>query len=187
MVKCNSVETHNIYPNLNGQQQFRLNKINEIKDYFVAEIKERELMSKGLSKYIASFDYSDNSLIVLSATSDSISIASFTAAIGALVGITSASFSLAFSISTGIVRKLLKTIRNKKKKDNNVVMLAKKKLNGIESKIFETLINNEISHEDFITIINEERNYQELRESIRMMNSKRSDTEKNNLIKEGKK
>ena len=57
-------------------------------------------------------------------------------------------------------------------------MLAKKKLNGIESKIFETLINNEISHEDFITIINEERNYRELRESIRMMNSKRSDTEK---------
>ena len=48
---------------LNDQQQFRLNKINEIKDYFVAEIKERELMSKGLSKYIASFDYFDKSLI----------------------------------------------------------------------------------------------------------------------------
>ena len=45
-----------IYPNLNDQQQFRLNKINEIKDYFVAEIKGRELMSKRLSKYIASFD-----------------------------------------------------------------------------------------------------------------------------------
>ena len=45
-----------IYPNLNDQQQFRLNKINEIKDYFVAEIKERELMSKRLGKYIASFD-----------------------------------------------------------------------------------------------------------------------------------
>ena len=56
MVECNSHETPNIYPNLN-EQQFRLNKINEIKDYFVSEIKERELMSKGLSKYIASFDY----------------------------------------------------------------------------------------------------------------------------------
>ena len=50
---------HNIFPNLNYQQQFRLNKINEIKDYFLAEIKERELMSKRLSKYIASFDYFD--------------------------------------------------------------------------------------------------------------------------------
>ena len=48
MVECNSHETHNIYPNLSDQQQFRLNKINEIKDYFVAEIKERELMSKRL-------------------------------------------------------------------------------------------------------------------------------------------
>ena len=53
MVECNSIEVPNIYPNLNDQQQFRLNKINEIKDCFVAEIKKRELMSKRLSKYIA--------------------------------------------------------------------------------------------------------------------------------------
>ena len=59
---------------LSGQQQFRLNKINEIKDYFVAEIKERELMSQGLSSYIASFDFLDKSIIVLSVTTDSISI-----------------------------------------------------------------------------------------------------------------
>ena len=62
MVERNSIEAPNIYPNLNDQQQFRLNKINESKDYFVAQIKERELMSKRLSKYIASFDYFDKSL-----------------------------------------------------------------------------------------------------------------------------
>ena len=69
MVECNSHEAHNIYPNLSAtlsnEQQFRLNKINEIKDYFVAEIKERELMSKRLSKYIASFDYFDKPLFYL--------------------------------------------------------------------------------------------------------------------------
>ena len=86
------------------------------KGYFVAEIKERELMSKILSKYIASFDYFDKSLIVLSVTIGSISIASFAVVIGAPVGIVSASFSVSFSISTGIVKKLLKTTRNKKKK-----------------------------------------------------------------------
>ena len=102
MVECNSHETHNIYPNLNDQQQFRLNKINKIKDYFVAEIKERELMSKRLSKYIASFDYFDKSLIVLSVTTGSIFIASFATVIGAPVGIMSASCSLAFSITTGL-------------------------------------------------------------------------------------
>ena len=81
---------------LNDQQQFRLKKINEIKDYFVAEINERELMSKRLSKYIASFDYFDKSVIVLSVTTCSISIASFVTVIGAPVGMGSASFSLAF-------------------------------------------------------------------------------------------
>ena len=81
---------------LNDQQQFRLKKINEIKDYFVAEINERELMSKRLSKYIASFDYFDKSVIVLSVTTCSISIASFATVIGAPVGMGSASFSLAF-------------------------------------------------------------------------------------------
>ena len=184
-------ETNNIYPNfspsLSSNQQFRLNRINEIRDYFIAEIKERELMSKRLSKYIAFLDYFDKSLIVLSVTTGSFSIASFATVIGAPVGIVSASFSLAFSISTGIIKKLLKTTRNKKKKHNKIVMLARSKLNSIESKISEALKNNEISHEDFLTIINEEKKYRELKGSIRMMNSQRSDTEKINLIEEGKK
>ena len=66
-------------------------------------------------------------------------------------------------------------------------MLARSKLNSIERKISEALINSEISHEDFMIIIKEEKNYRELKESIRMMNSQRSDSEKNNLIEEGKK
>ena len=120
MAERSSYETHNIYPNLNAtllsnHQQFILNKINEIKDYFLAEIKERELMSKRLSKYIASIDYFDKPLIVLSTTTGSISTASFATVIGAPVGIVSVSFNLAFSISTEIVKKLLKTTRNRKK------------------------------------------------------------------------
>ena len=66
-------------------------------------------------------------------------------------------------------------------------MLARSKLNSIESKISIALMDNEISHEDFQTIINEEKKYRELKESIRMMNSHRSDAEKVSLIEEGKK
>ena len=119
---ADSHEIRNMYPNLsaiplnvplsatslNDQQHFRLNKIDEIKDYFVAEIKERELMSKRLSKYIASFDYFDKSLIVLSVTTDSISIASFTAVIGARVRITSV-------LHFQFVQELEKTVKNNKK------------------------------------------------------------------------
>ena len=115
----------NLYPNLSAassnEQEFRLNKINEIKDYFVAEIKERELMSKRLSKYIASFDYFDKSLIALFVTTRSIPIASFATVVRVPVGMMSAS--LAFSITTEIVKKkLLKTTRNKKK--NTIKLLC---------------------------------------------------------------
>ena len=144
-------------------------------------------MSKNLSKYIVSFEYFDKSLIVLSVATGSISIASFATVIGAPVGIVSASFSLAFSISTGIIKKLLKTTRNKKKKHNKIVMLARSKLNSIESKISEALINNEINHEDFMTILNEKTKYREFKESIRMMSSQSSDVEKVSLIEEDKK
>ena len=143
-------------------------------------------MSKSLSKYTASFDYFHKSLIILSLATGSISIASFATVIGAPVGIMSASCSLAFSITTGFVKKFLKTTRNKKKKHNKIVMLARSKLNSIESKISEALINNEISHEDFMTILNEDKRYRELKESIRMMISQRSDAEKISLIEEGR-
>ena len=95
----------NMYPNLDNHQQFRLNEINEGNDYFIAEIRERDLMSKRLGKYIASFDHFDKSIIVLSATSGSICTASFATVIPATAGIASASFSFAFSITTGIVKK----------------------------------------------------------------------------------
>ena len=164
MFECNSVQTSNL-----DNQQFILNKINEIKGYFVAEIKKRELMSKRLGKHIASFDYFDKSLVVLSVTSGSISIASFATVIETPVGIASASLSLTFTLSTGLVKKLLKTTRNNKKKHNKIVTLARSKPNSIKSKISEALMNNQISHKDFMTIINEERNYRELKESIRII------------------
>ena len=95
-----------------------------------------------------------------------------------------ARFSLAFSISTRIVKKLLKT-RNKKKKYNKIVMLTRNKLNSIESKISEALINNEISYEDFMTVINKEVKYWELKESIRMMN-KETRLKKSTWLKKAK-
>ena len=82
-----------------------------------------------------------------------------------------ASCSFAFSFTTGIVKNLLKTTINKKKKHNKIVKLARSKLNSIESKISEALINNEMNHEDVMTVINEEKNYRALKERIRMMNS----------------
>ena len=130
-------------------------------------------MSKMLNKYIACFEKFDKSLIVLSATSGRFLLHQLQLSIP--VGIASASFSLAISMSSGIIKNLVKTTQNKKKKHKKIVMVARCKLNSIESKISEALINYEISHEDFLTIINEENNYRQLREGTRIMKTQRSD------------
>ena len=105
---------------LNDQIKFRLNEINKIKDCFEFEIKEREAVIKKLSKYTAALDYADKTLIVLSPTSGGISIISFTDVIGIPAGVISASLTLVFSLTTGIIIKLLKETRKKRK---NIVKL----------------------------------------------------------------
>ena len=143
-------KTPKIYPNLNGnisnEEQFRLNKINEIREYFLAEIRETELINKSISRYIkTSLDYFDKSLNVLSILSGRISIASFASVIGVPAGIIGASCSFTFSITSRFVKRFLKTIRNKKK-HNKIVMLARSKLNSIENEKSKALIDNEISN-----------------------------------------
>ena len=119
-----------------------------------------------------------NHQFFLSIVTISISIASFATLIRVPVGLIGASCGLTFSITSGFVKNFSKTIRNKKKKPNKITMLDRSKLNSIESKISEALLNNKISHEDFMKILNEEKKYRELKQKIRMMNSQRSDAEK---------
>ena len=151
-----------INSNLRNQTQFRLSEINKIKDYFNSEIQERKAISKKLSKYIATFGYIDKTLIVLSATSGGVSIISFASVIGAPAGIASASFTLVFSLTTGLIEKVLQITRNKKKKHNKIFVLAKSKLNSIETLISQALIDLEISREEFITIVKEKEKYEKM-------------------------
>ena len=74
-------------------------------------------------------------------------------------------------MTTGIIKKLLKITKNKKKKHNKIVMLAKSKLNSIETLIFQASIDLETSHEEFKTTINEKEKYEKMKEIIRMMKS----------------
>ena len=133
--------------NLSEQTKFRLSEIIGIENYFQQEINQRKSCSKKLNKYIAVFDYIDQALIVLSATTGGVSIISFASIVGAPVGIASASLTLFFSLTTGIVKKLLNITRNKKKKHDKILMLAKSKLNSIETLISQALIDMKISHE----------------------------------------
>ena len=149
-----------------------MNEITKIENYFNQAVNQRKSCSKKLSKYVAAFDYIDKILIVLSATTGGVSIISFTSIIGAPVGIASASFTLIFSLTTGIIKKLLSITRNKKKKHDKVLMLAKSKLNSIETLVSQALIDMEISHEEFITILKEKNKYDKMKENVRNKNKK---------------
>ena len=171
MNKSNSIETID-KTNLTNQTKFQLDEISKIENCFIEEINQRKSCSKTLSKYVAAFDYIDNILTVLSPTTGGVSICSFTSIVGAPVGIASASFTLIFSLTTGIVKKLLNITRNKKKKHDKILMLAKSKLNSIETLISQALIDMEISHEEFITILKEKDKYEKMKDNLRSENEK---------------
>ena len=157
MSENNSIEAID-KSNLTEQTKFRLSEIIGIENYFNTEINQRKSYSKKLSKYVTTFDYIDKILIILSTTSGGVLIISFTSIIGVPAGIASASFCLIFSVTTGINKKLLGTIRMKKKKHDKNLMLAKSKLNSIETLISQALDDMEISHEEFIIILKKKRN-----------------------------
>ena len=119
-----------------------------IESYVYQEINQQKSYSKKLNKYVTIFDYIDKILIILSVTSSRISIISFASAIGVPAGIASACFTLIFSITTGIIKKLLNITRKKKKRHDKILMLAKSKLNSIESLISQALNDLDISHEE---------------------------------------
>ena len=169
MDECNSIKTID-KTKLTEQTKIRLDKITEIESYFHQEINQRKLCSKKFSKYVVTLDYIDKILIVLGATSGGVSIISFTSVVGTPVGIVSASFTLTFSLTTGIIKKLLSIARNKKKKYDKILMLAKSQLNSIETQISQALIDMEISHEEFIAIFKEKDKYEKMKESLRREN-----------------
>ena len=137
-IECNSLEEIDKTV-LSEQTKFRLSEIIGIENYFYQEINQRKSCSKKLSKYVAVFDYIDQALIVLSATSGGVSIISFTGIVGAPVAIASASLTLFFSLTTEIVKKLL-NIRRKKKKRDKTFMLAISELNSIETLVSQAII-----------------------------------------------
>ena len=96
--------------------KYRLDEINKIKEYFNAEIKERKDIAKKINKYIVAFDYADKGFITLSNSFGTLSIASYATVVGIPAGITGASLTLIFTVTTGVVKTLLNITRKKKKK-----------------------------------------------------------------------
>ena len=113
---------------LTNVNKYRLDEINEIRDCFNNEIKERKDIIKKLNKHLVSFDYLDKIFIALSASFGTLSIASSASVVGTPAGISGSSLTLIFTIGTGISKSLLIVTKKRKKKHNKIIALAKKKI-----------------------------------------------------------
>ena len=111
---------------LNELSKYRLNEIDKTKNYFNAEINERKAIAKKNSKYIVTFDVPDKIFITLSACFGTLSVMSYATVVGIPVGIAGALLTLIFTITTGIIKKMLNIARKKKMKQNKIISLAKK-------------------------------------------------------------
>ena len=100
---------------LNDLTKFRLDEINKMKDYLNAEIKERKDTVKKISKYIVAFDYADKLFITLPASFGTLSIVSHATVVGTPVGIAGASLTVIFTVTTGVVKKILNITRKKRR------------------------------------------------------------------------
>ena len=163
------------------QTKFRLSEIIQIENYFQQEINQKKSCSKKLIRYFNTFDYIDKILIVLSASSSGVCIISPASAVGVPVGIASASFTLIFSLITGIIKKLLDITRNKKKKYDNILMLAKIKIDSIETLVSQALIDMKISHEEFNAINSEKTRYERMKENVRNVSEHSSVDKQENM------
>ena len=161
--------------------KYRPDEINKIRNYFDNETKERKDIIKKLDKYLVSFDYLDKIFITLSASFGTLSIASFASVVGTPTGIAGSSLTLIFIIGTGISKSLLNVTKKRKKKHNKIIVLAKSKLNRIDTLLSSALNDSEISHEEFTNIINEANIYENIKENIKELPIEPSALARNSL------
>ena len=160
------LKMNNIIELTDTANKYRLDEINEIRDYFNNEIKERKYIIQKLNKYLVSFDYLDKIFITLLASFGTLSIASYASVVGVSAGITGASLTSIFTLGTGISKSLLNLTKKRKKKHNKVIVLAKTKLNTIDTLLSSALNDSKISHEEFSNIT-EKNIYENIKENIK--------------------
>ena len=157
---------NNIIELTDTANKYRLDEINEIRDCFNNEIKERKDIIKKLNKYLVSFDYLDKIFMTLSASFGTLSIASYASVVGIPAGITGASLTLVFTLGTGISKSLLNLIKKRKKKHNKIIVLAKNKLITIDT-LLSSALNDSKSYDEFSNIITEKNIYENIKENIK--------------------
>ena len=160
------MEICNFFKNVveeNISQEFRLKNIGETRNSFLEEIKQNAFLSKKHKRVCTTVNYIEHFPILASVITGCISAFAFASLIGIPIRITSSALELKiWAITTGI-KKYKSTIKNKKKKHDKIVLLAKSKLNSIEVIISKAVIDSFISHDEFVSINNGQSEYDKMR------------------------
>ena len=161
-------------PDKNINQEFRLKKINEIRNYLNEEINQNELVSKKHKKACRFLNYIDHSLIVISAITGCVSVSDFTSLVGIPTKIMSSGLKICAEEikKNGGIKKYKSIIKKKKKKHDKIVLLAKSKVSSIEVLISKALTDSNISHEEFVLINNVLKEFYDMKEEIKNSDNK---------------
>ena len=144
-----------------------MNYIDETRNYLIEEISQNELMNKNHKKICTTLNYTEQFLILASTITGSVSISTFTSVIDIPIGITSSPIGLKICAIAAGIKKYKSIIKKKKKKHDKIVLLAKSKLKRIEILISKTLTNSNISHDEFVSINNVLKEYEEIKEETK--------------------
>ena len=153
----------------NISQEFRLKNIDETRNYLIEETNRNELLSKKHKKVCTTLNYIEHFLILASTITGCVSISAFASLIGIPIGITSSAIGLKICAITAGIKKYKSMINKKKKKHDKMVSLAKSKLNRIEMLISKSLIDSNICHDEFVSIHNLLKEYEEMKEEVKKL------------------
>ena len=135
-----------VTPEETMNQEFSLKKIDEIRNYLIEEINRNELLSKKHENVFRVFNYTDQSLIVISTITGCVSISAFASLVGIPIGITSSTIGFKICVITAGIKRYKSINKKKKKKHDKIILLSKSKLNSLEVLISKALIDSNISH-----------------------------------------
>ena len=159
-------------PEENINQEFKLKKIDEIRNYLIEAINQNELMSKKHKKVCIILNYIDHPLVVISAITGCVFISAFTSLVGIPIGITNSAIGLKICVITAGIKKYKSIIKKKKKKHGKTVLLTKPKLNSIEVLISKAITDSNISHDEFVLINNVLKKFYDMKEEIKNSSDK---------------
>ena len=155
------------------RQEFGLKNIDETRNYLIEEINQKQLMSQKHKKIHRALNYIDDLFFLTPTVTGCVHISAFASLVAFPKGITSSAIGLKICVTNEGIKKYKSIIKTKKKKKHDKILgLVKFKLNSVGVLISKTLIDSDITHDEFVLINNVSKEFNDIKEKIKNCNNK---------------